>query len=224
MKKILCFGDSNTWGYISGTTFVRYEKEKRWTGILSNLLGADYEIIEEGLNSRTLNSEDLRPNKEGKRGDTYLLPCLDSHDPIDLVVIMLGTNELKLEFNKTALEISQIFEESFVKKILTRKSQFLDKYPKLLIIAPPVVNEFCPWYAESKRWEGAFQKSKDLNSLYEEISQKYNCGFISNEGLEVGKDGIHLTEESHAELASRVCKVILTFEEAVDNINCKVGL
>ena len=99
--RILCYGDSNTWGYISGTDHQRYGENERWTRILAQMLGDKFEIIEEGLNSRTLISNDTRPGKEGKNGYEYLIPCLDTHDPIDLVVIMLGTNELKKTYNKT---------------------------------------------------------------------------------------------------------------------------
>lgn len=128
--RILCYGDSNTWGYISGSDHKRYEN--RWTKILSELLGERFEIIEEGLNSRTLISNDIRPGKEGKNGYEYLIPCLDTHDPIDLVILMLGTNELKSSYNKTAEEIGVILEKYFIKTILNRKSQidntFLNYY------------------------------------------------------------------------------------------------
>ena len=89
--KILCYGDSNTWGYIPGTDHQRFSKDERWPGALQRMLGDKYEIIEEGLNSRTLISVDKRRDREGRSGAEYLLPCLDTHDPIDLVIIMLGT-------------------------------------------------------------------------------------------------------------------------------------
>lgn len=120
--RILCYGDSNTWGYISGSDHQRYGNSERWTKVLANLLGDKFEIIEEGLNSRTLISNDPRPGKEGKNGYEYLIPCLDSHDPIDLVILMLGTNELKYTYNKTPEEIGNLLEEYFVKTILNRKS------------------------------------------------------------------------------------------------------
>ena len=66
------------------------------------MLGNQFEVIEEGLNSRTLISNDPRPGKEGKNGAEYLIPCLDTHDPIDLVILMLGTNELKNTYQKSA--------------------------------------------------------------------------------------------------------------------------
>ena len=205
--RILCYGDSNTWGYISGTDHERY-LEDRWTKILQKNLGSNFEIIEEGLNSRTLTSDDKRPGKEGRNGYKYLLPCLDTHDPIDLVVLMLGTNELKCEYNKTPEEIGNILEEYFVKKILTRKSQIKDTYPKLLIIAPPIVRENNEVYGEDDKYKGAEIKSKKLNDIYKRIAERNNCYFISNNKLETGKDGIHLTKESHKILADLITEEI----------------
>ena len=205
--RILCYGDSNTWGYISGTDHERY-LEDRWTKILQKNLGSNFEIIEEGLNSRTLTSDDKRPGKEGRNGYKYLLPCLDTHDPIDLVVLMLGTNELKCEYNKTPEEIGNILEEYFVKKILTRKSQIKDTYPKLLIIAPPIVRENNEVYGEDDKYKGAEIKSKKLNDIYKSIAERNNCYFISNNKLETGKDGIHLTKESHKILADLITEEI----------------
>ena len=139
--KILCYGDSNTWGYIPGTDHQRFSKDERWPGALQRMLGDKYEIIEEGLNSRTLVSVDKRRDREGRSGAEYLLPCLDTHDPIDLVIIMLGTNELKTEFYRNPKEIGEIFEESFVKKIISRKSVRRKTCPKLLIVAPPIITK-----------------------------------------------------------------------------------
>lgn len=202
--RILCYGDSNTWGYISGSDHLRYGNNERWTKLLAQKLGENYEIIEEGLNSRTLISTDTRPGKEGKNGYEYLIPCLDTHDPIDLVIIMLGTNELKYTFNKTAQEIGEIFEEYFVKTISNRKSQFRDTYPKLLIVTPPEVNEDQEYCKANNKYLGASQKSKELNEIYKSIAEKYNCYFLSNDGLLTGIDGVHLTRESHELLADKL--------------------
>ena len=199
--RILCYGDSNTWGYISGSNHQRYGNDKRWTKILNDLLGSNFEVIEEGLNSRTLISNDLRPGKEGKNGYEYLIPCLDTHDPIDFVILMLGTNELKNTYNKSALEIGIILEEYFVKTIINRKSQIKESYPKLLIVTPPIIDEKTDYCKKDDKYLGATEKSKQLNLIYESIAKKYDCYFLSNEGLKVGVDGVHLTEESHKKLA-----------------------
>ena len=206
--RILCYGDSNTWGYISGSDHQRYGNSERWTKVLANLLGDKFEIIEEGLNSRTLISNDPRPGKEGKNGYEYLIPCLDSHDPIDLVILMLGTNELKYTYNKTPEEIGNLLEEYFVKTILNRKSQMKDSYPKLLIIAPPLVSEETGYGRKENKYVGAPEKPNKLNDIYKNIAEKYNCYFLSNKGLDVGIDGVHLTKESHKKLANLLHEMV----------------
>lgn len=202
--RILCYGDSNTWGYISGSDHQRYGNDERWTRILAKLLGEDFEIIEEGLNSRTLISNDKRPGKEGKNGYEYLIPCLDTHDPIDLVILMLGTNELKTAYNKTANDVGDLLEQYFVKTILNRKSQLKDSYPKLLIVTPPIVDEEKEYGRKDSKYIGAGKKSMELNGIYKEIADKYNCYFLSNDGMETGTDGVHLTKESHIKLAEKL--------------------
>lgn len=98
MKNILCYGDSNTWGY-DAETKNRFPPDVRWTGILKRTLGEGYHVIEEGLNGRTTVWDD--PIEGYKNGREYLIPCLESHRPLDLVIIMLGTNNLKKRFSLT---------------------------------------------------------------------------------------------------------------------------
>lgn len=206
MIRVLCYGDSNTWGYISGTNHERYIND-RWTKIVQNNLKDKIEVIEEGLSGRTLISDDEREGKEGKNGYNYLLPCLDTHDPIDLVVLMLGTNELKESYNKTAEEVGNILEEYFVKTILKR-NLYLSNNLKLLIIAPAVVKENNEYYKEDDKYKGAEEKSKKLNDIYKDIAKRNDCYFIDNKDLETGIDGIHLTKESHKLLANKITKKI----------------
>lgn len=199
--RILCYGDSNTWGYVSGSSILRYGNDERWTKILSSLLGEEYEVIEEGLNSRTIISDDTRIGKEGRNGYSYLIPCLDSHDPIDLVILFLGTNELKNVYNNTAREIGDMFENYLVKTVINRKSVIDKSSPKLLIIPPAVIDESTDYCRANDKYLGGTEKSKELNDIYEEIAKKYNCSFLSSLGLETGVDGVHLTKESHRKLA-----------------------
>lgn len=137
-----------------------------------------------------------------------MLPCLDSHDPIDLVILMLGTNELKYAYQKTPTEIGKILDKYFINTILTRKSQIENKTPKLLLITPPIVNETTIYCKENNKYLNAAKKSQELNQIYEKLAQKYHCHFISNEGLKTGVDGIHLTKESHNFLALKIQKEI----------------
>ena len=114
MKTVLCFGDSNTHGQIPGKDGGRYEKEIRWPGVLKSMLGDSFDVIEEGLGGRTTVFED--PIEEDKSGKAYLQQCLHSHKPIDLIIVMLGTNDLKIRFGLTAYDVS-LGLETLVKKI-----------------------------------------------------------------------------------------------------------
>lgn len=204
--RILCYGDSNTWGYIPGSNHGRYLKTERWTGILQDSLGSDFIIIEEGLNSRTLVSNDTRPGKEGKNGAEYLTPCLDTCDPVDICCLMLGTNELKAVYNKTAEEIGKLVEDYFIKIILNRKSQFMNSTPSLILICPPLVDEYTD-YANEK-YHGAHKKSLELNAIYKNLAEKYNCGFVANDKLSLGIDGVHMDKNGHKKLAEMLeCEI-----------------
>ena len=107
MKTILCYGDSNTWGCIPLTGAQpprRYGPAQRWPGVLRRELGDGFGIVEEGLNGRTTVWDDpLEPYRSGKE---LLVPCLLTHQPIDLVIVMLGTNDLKGRFAVGARDIA----------------------------------------------------------------------------------------------------------------------
>jgi lysophospholipase L1-like esterase len=204
-KRILCYGDSNTWGGIPGTNEERFSEEIRFPQVLQRLLGTDFEIIEEGLYSRTLASEYQRAGKEGKNGKISLMPCLLLHDPIDLVILMLGTTELKKEFNNTAEKIGDFLEDYYAKVIPQTKSKVRDSYSKLLIIAPAVVDEQS---ADPRYGAGSTEKNKQLGKIYSEVAERNNCYFLDASELAVGVDGVHLTPESHAKLAEMLYQKI----------------
>ena len=110
MKSVLCFGDSNTWGYDPDASLaspfpIRHPHDVRWTGVLARELGAGWRVIEEGQNGRTTVFEDpLTPHRKGL---DYLPAALESHKPLDAVVLMLGTNDLKVIFSAPANQIAK---------------------------------------------------------------------------------------------------------------------
>ena len=109
MKTVVCFGDSNTWGYMPGTDAERFPREVRWPGQLQRLLGDGWDVIAEGLNGRTATIE--RPDSEGRNGLPYLLPCLHSHAPVDVVVIFLGTNDVNfIDDDRVARCVARLVE------------------------------------------------------------------------------------------------------------------
>lgn len=205
MKRILCYGDSNTWGFIPGTDHQRFNENERYTRLLSSMLGSEYEVIEEGLNSRTFFSVDKRPGKEGRVGYDYLKPCIESHDKFDIMVLMLGTNELKKAYNNTPQQILEMLKV-FINTIQSFKSQIDGSTPTLIISGIPLVTERLP---EDEKYAGAEEKSKILCELYRDYCKENGILFVDNTDLETGADGIHLTAASHKLLAQRLCKLVI---------------
>ena len=121
MTTILCYGDSNTYGY-NPVNGLRYPKDVRWTGVLQKLLGEQYAVIEEGCNGRTTVFEDIA--EPWKAGLGYLKPCLNTHKPIDFVIMMLGSNDLKRMFHASAKEIADGAEQlvSIIKEFTKEKN------------------------------------------------------------------------------------------------------
>ena len=198
-KRILCYGDSNTWGYIPGTS-KRYSVTIRWPGILQRLLGDSYEIIEEGLNSRTTVIDD--PKHEGKNGKAYLVPCLQSHDPIDLIILSLGTNDMKERFQKTPQQVADGIEE-IIKLIQTTEYDH-GKAPEILLMSPPLIDESVAGVKE--KYLGAEEKSRQLGSLYQLLADKYSLQLIDLSKLVAPSktDGYHFEPEAHKKVAEAV--------------------
>jgi lysophospholipase L1-like esterase len=199
MKRILCFGDSNTWGY-DPVSKDRYEKDVRWTGILGCSLGSDYEVIEEGLNGRTTVWED--PIEGYKNGYSYLIPCLETHRPLDLVIIMLGTNDLKKRFNVSAFDIAQS-AGVLVNVVMKSSAGREGAAPQVLLIAPPPVATLTGF---AEIFEGAEPKSMKLGAYYHMVAEELGCSFLyAGEVIQSSEvDGIHFDPEEHKNLAAAV--------------------
>lgn len=133
MQTVLCYGDSNTWGY-NPRTQARYSRSERWPGVLAAELGSGFHVVEEGLNGRTTVWDD--PIEGYKNGKEYLIPCLESHKPLDLVIILLGTNDLKTRFSVTASDIASS-AGVLVKMTLKSETGPALAAPQVLLIAPP---------------------------------------------------------------------------------------
>jgi lysophospholipase L1-like esterase len=199
MKTILCFGDSNTWGYDPATQ-QRYGHGQRWTRRLQELLGEGYWVIEEGQNGRTTVHDD--PVEGNKNGLTYLLPCLESHKPIDLVVLMLGTNDLKLRMAKTSQDIAKSVGR-LVRHIQVSESGPGGKAPLVLVIAPPPLGRLTDF---GDSFAGGSGKSQTLGSEYEKIAAERGCAFLDARTVirSSDVDGIHFDADQLPLLAAAV--------------------
>lgn len=210
MKTIICFGDTNTWG-VNPQTDQRLEFNRRWTGILTDLLKDKYRVIEEGQAGRTIISDD--PVEPYKNGYDYLMPCLDSHRPVDLLVVMLGTVLLKGRFHQTAEDIA-IGLEVLLKAALNSNCGPDGKAPDILLISPIAVGK-----VEETWLSGVFplrdnrERQQRFKKLYSGIAAKLGIHYMAAEDYaRTSEDGIHIALESHrpfAEaVAEEVCKIL----------------
>jgi lysophospholipase L1-like esterase len=203
----MCFGDSLTWGWIPVTeaspTF-RYPYEQRWTGAMAAKLGPGYNIVEEGLSARTTSVDD--PNDPRLNGSLYLPSALASHLPLDLVILLLGTNDTKSYFHRTSYEIANGMSKLAV-QVLTSAGGVGTPYPapKVLIVAPPPLAPMPdPWF--EGMFGGGFEKSRELAGHYRALAsflkvEFLNAGdFIDTDGC----DGIHLSAEANIKLGQAI--------------------
>jgi lysophospholipase L1-like esterase len=199
MKTILCFGDSNTYGY-DPLTRQRLDRDTRWPGALRNTLGQGYDVIEEGLGGRTTVWDD--PLEGSKNGRTYLIPCLASHAPLDLVIIMLGTNDLKKRFSLSAYDIAEGVR-LLVSVALTSGAGPHSRAPQVLLVAPPPTTTLSDF---AEMFEGAEEKSRKFAAYYARVARESGCYFLDAGSVIVSSplDGIHFEAAQHVELGKAV--------------------
>lgn len=207
-KTILCFGDSNTHGY-NAANDGRFDETERWTCLLGTMLGDGYLVREEGLSGRTTSFED--PIFEGLSGYSLIQPCMMTHEPLDLVIIMLGTNDVKERFHATPANIAKGLER-LTYKALTVPNVFRSK-PNILIIAPPPIDDL---YATTpivgEMGAHCAEKSRALAPLYKETAERLGCHFLDAgaiDGICMNPyDYMHLTPESHKILAEKLAEIV----------------
>lgn len=200
-KTVLCYGDSNTWGQTPDKTGRRYPADIRWTGVLQANLGDTYAVIEEGLSSRTTNVDYAK--KPGRNGRTYLEPCLDSHAPIDTVILMLGTNDFKIAFNRSVEEIAEA-TRGLIELTQTKTAKYAGVAANVVLVSPILIDDNAEmhkeWYSSYYN-EASVEKSKVLAGRLEMLALTMDCVFVDAALVaKAGKDGLHLDEASHRAL------------------------
>jgi len=203
MLDLMCFGDSNTWGY-DPSTGTRFARDVRWTGVLQASLGTGYRVIEEGLNGRTTVWED--PVEGDKVGKRHLLPCLLSQAPLDLVVIMLGTNDLKMRYSAPVQDVAAGL--SILADIVQASTAGKDgRAPALLLVAPP---PFAKLTELAGMFEGGAAKSRSLASVFAGVAQAHGCAYL-DAGTVIRSsdlDGIHLDASEHEKLGRAIAREV----------------
>ena len=203
MKTILCYGDSNSWGYIPGTA-ERYSRDIRWPKVMQKHLGTEYEVIEEALNGRTTVHEDFL--EEGRNGMTYLIPCLISHSPIDLVILKLGVNDLKQRFALPASDIADGVRK-LARKILQSDAGPNQQAPQLLILIPPPLGQLSQF---ADMFAGGWEKSRQFSKHYKIVAEELGCAYLDTGEHVVSSDvdGIHWEADQHIKLGEVVAQKV----------------
>ncbi len=207
MKTVLCYGDSNTYGYMPDTG-LRYPKDVRWTGVLQNLLGDDYTVIEEGCNGRTTIFDD--PLEGWKNGRDYLKPCLNSHKPVDIVIMMLGSNDLKRCFHASAEDIAA-GAELLVKDIIEFTQVKQAFVPRIILVSPPEIGEdirnsvFYGSFDEDSIW-----RSRDFAKHFQKVAEQNAIEFVNAAAYiqPSTADSLHLSAEGHKKLGEVLSEVV----------------
>lgn len=201
-KRILCFGDSNTYGTIPyeswSTIRRRYNASERWTWVAQQHLWNDYEIIEEWIWGRTIAISLWDDTDITKVWSLFLEYLLHIHLPIDLVVVMLWTNDIKGIYDISPETIAQHMEDKIIRIIRTFG------YKLLIVSPPPIIDNL---HTNFPLW--SYKKVQELNNLYKELCRKNAIEYVDlQEKLTCWSDWIHLTKESHKLLWTILSKKI----------------
>lgn len=212
-RVVLCFGDSNTWGYEPGSG-ARYPRSVRWPGALAAELGAGWHVVEAGLNGRTTVFEDPLGDKRGLR---HLGPVLESAAPVDVVVLLLGTNDLKTRFAASAYEIAE-GAGRLVDAVRASGAGPAGGAPAVLLLAPPPVVALDGWATRdpvafagvADGWRDAEATSRAFAAQYARVARTRGVACL-DAGAHVASspvDGIHWAPEGHAALGRAVATVL----------------
>jgi lysophospholipase L1-like esterase len=203
MTVILCYGDSNTHGTLPMASLAaqgRHAAGARWPDVMGAALGPDHRVIDEGLPGRTTVHDD--PVEGGMRNGFTVLPAiLHSHRPIDLLVLMLGTNDLKHRFSVTAFEISRSVE----RLVLAARAEGVVR--DIMIVAPVRVRE-CGSLAEV--FAGAEARQEGLSAHLSEAAERLGCGFFDAGSVAQvsDEDGVHFSPEAHKALGLAMASAV----------------
>lgn len=204
-KRVLCYGDSNTWGY-DAASGGRFDDNTRWPRVLARQLGSGWDVVEAGLCGRTTVFED--PLNEGLCGLTHLVPAMGSASPLDAMVLMLGTNDCKERFSATAHNIADGLKRLAAKALAA--PDWAGK-PRLLLVAPIRIN---PLYKSSpvagEMGRGCAEKSDELVPLAEACATALGCAYLDCNTVAKANtiDYMHLDAASHAALGMRIAEVL----------------
>jgi lysophospholipase L1-like esterase len=207
MSTILCYGDSLTWGYDAAAGPGRHAYENRWPTVLGAELGNNVQVIAEGLNGRTTAFDDHVAGAD--RNGARLLPSLlSTHAPLDLIIIMLGSNDMKPWIHGNALAAKQGMSRLI--DIVRGHDYPVDSpAPQILLVAPPVVSRTTN--AEFKEmFAGGDKASMRLAGFYAALADEAGCGFFDAGSVAqtTPLDGVHLDADNTRAIGRALAPVV----------------
>ena len=207
MKQVLVYSDSLTWGIIPNTR-KRLKFEARWPGVLEGALnsnGIQARVIEDCLNGRRTVWDD--PFKSGRNGLEGLAQRIEIHSPLDMVILMLGTNDFQSVHSHNAWHSAQGIR-TLILEIRAAPLEPGMPIPGILVIAPPEIQ--APKGSMAAKFAGADVKCKGLAAEYRKTTEELNCHFFDAESVTTTSkiDGIHLDKDQHHVLGVAIGEIV----------------
>ena len=210
MKTVLVFGDSNSWGWDPSNDLIkpiaRWSDDIRWPGVMQKELGSDFKVLVDGLSGRTTVWDD--PIREYRRGKDQIIPSMDAAAPIDLLIIFVGTNDLKLRFSVSAQDIASS-AALLVRKAIAQIEAFTAGKPKVILVGPPPLGPVSKGIFK-EMFGGNEEKSTQLGACYKVVADALGVDYI-DAGTVVKSsdiDGVHLDADQHELLGKAMAKAV----------------
>ena len=200
----MCYGDSNTYGFDPAPYADRYPESVRWTCLLQEQLGDSWQIIEEGKNGRATGYRTDSVFMVDEEGPEDLVSRLEALQPVDFLILMLGTNDCLPAYGLGAEEVAAGME-TLILSAETWADQNGIACPSILLVAPPVMDDsILNTSAGSQEAADYIRKVRKLSDLYSQLAEEHECIFAdARDGIELSSlDHLYLTEKGHAQLAA----------------------
>lgn len=213
-KTIVCYGDSNTWGYTPGTG-ARFDENTRWTGRMQTLLGEDFRVVECGMNARTTSFDDpFRDYLNGRHGLVY---SLMESKPVDLLIISLGTNDLKYgNVFRSSKGLDALLDVAVhANTYIPGSSPIYRDTPRILVISPIALHEALEVKFPLHEMTGSLKDSQAFAPLYRDVCKKYGVHFLNAADYAQASpvDCVHMEASSHNMLANAVAEMVRSIFE-----------
>lgn len=192
MTAVCCYGDSNTWG-LEASTEARLQRWRRWPGVMQRDLGDDVHVIEEGMSGRTTVFED--PFEPGRNGMTFLPVVLQTHAPLDLVIIWLGTNDLFVPGGLTAQDAAR-GAITLAEMVRASDAGPDEDAPEVLVLISPPFGPLGVLEADSPHGE---LESRGFADAYRRLAEEAQVPLLDLAPFAESSpiDGIHFEADAH---------------------------